>query len=47
LPTITFIRTAIEFGIPLQNFNSSVSGTYFYQLKAGDFVAIKKLVVLK
>lgn len=24
-----------------------VSGIYFYQIKAGDFIAIKKLVVLK
>jgi hypothetical protein len=27
--------------------NLVVSGTYFYQIKAGDFVAIRKLVVLK
>ncbi len=29
------------------NGNLVVSGTYFYQIKAGDFVATKKLVVLK
>ncbi|MDZ7319040.1 MAG: FG-GAP-like repeat-containing protein [candidate division KSB1 bacterium] len=29
------------------NGNLVVSGTYLYQIKAGDFVAIKKLVVLK
>ncbi|MBK6681779.1 MAG: T9SS type A sorting domain-containing protein [Ignavibacteriales bacterium] len=45
----TIVNESLQAGYHSINFNASKlsSGVYFYSIKAGDFVAVRKMILLK
>ncbi|MBK7228913.1 MAG: T9SS type A sorting domain-containing protein [Ignavibacteriales bacterium] len=43
-PTGTY---EIQFNVAQESFPANASGVYFYQLKAGDYIATKKMILMK
>lgn len=37
----------VEFNVAHNSIRAVASGVYFYQLKAGDFIQIRKMILLK